>query len=232
MYSGIKDPARWILPAVLEEMAQQKPHDIWIETTEGESTSYGAMFADANRMAGYFAGLGIQPGDHVAVWLRSGLDFVRVWLGLGRLGAVAVLLNTELRGSFLAHQLNSCGAKLIVADASLQPALNEVASTLTQPLDLVVVGTQVDINAVAPKLNWSAWRTAEPWDGPLPQPQDIFCVMYTSGTSGPSKGVQMPHAHCVLFGIGAIECLQLKQEDKYYITAVQNSRNSAADLLN
>jgi crotonobetaine/carnitine-CoA ligase len=41
--------------------------------------------------------------------------------------------------------------------------------------------------------------------------------MYTSGTSGPSKGVLMPHAHCYLYGLGAIDALQLTPEDRYYI---------------
>ena len=42
--------------------------------------------------------------------------------------------------------------------------------------------------------------------------------MYTSGTTGPSKGVVMPHAHCVLFGVGSIEGLGLRDEDRYYVT--------------
>jgi crotonobetaine/carnitine-CoA ligase len=41
--------------------------------------------------------------------------------------------------------------------------------------------------------------------------------MYTSGTSGPSKGVLMPHAHCYLYGLGAIDALRLTSEDRYYI---------------
>ena len=41
--------------------------------------------------------------------------------------------------------------------------------------------------------------------------------MYTSGTSGPSKGVLMPHAHCTLYGLGSIKCLELAAGDSYYI---------------
>jgi crotonobetaine/carnitine-CoA ligase len=51
----------------------------------------------------------------------------------------------------------------------------------------------------------------------MPRAQDIACVMYTSGTSGPAKGVLMPHAHCFLYGLGAIDSLALTADDVYYI---------------
>jgi len=51
----------------------------------------------------------------------------------------------------------------------------------------------------------------------MPRAQDIACVMYTSGTSGPAKGVLMPHAHCFLYGRGAIDSLALTADDVYYI---------------
>ncbi|CAN7789290.1 AMP-binding protein [Caballeronia sp. LjRoot34] len=218
MFTGLHDSSRWVLPAVLEEMAQKKPHALWVGTTDGDEASFGAMADDVRRMAGYFAGLGVRKGDCVAVWMHNGLDFVRVWLGLGRLGAVAVLLNTELRGAFLEHQLNNSGARLAVVDVSLQPALAEVVPGLTQLRQLIVVGRLGNIQARLPLLDWNVWRSAAPWEGPMPQAYDMACVMYTSGTTGPSKGVLMPHAHCALYGVGAIECLQMQPDDKYYIS--------------
>ena len=47
--------------------------------------------------------------------------------------------------------------------------------------------------------------------------EDISCVMFTSGTSGPAKGVIMPNAHCVLFAIGTIENYILGKKDIFYI---------------
>ena len=46
---------------------------------------------------------------------------------------------------------------------------------------------------------------------------DVASIMYTSGTSGPSKGVLMPHAHCFLFGLGTIDNLRLDSRDTYYV---------------
>jgi crotonobetaine/carnitine-CoA ligase len=47
---------------------------------------------------------------------------------------------------------------------------------------------------------------------------DNVCAMFTSGTSGPSKGVMMPNAHCVLFAIGTIENYNLKHHHNFYIS--------------
>jgi crotonobetaine/carnitine-CoA ligase len=50
-----------------------------------------------------------------------------------------------------------------------------------------------------------------------PEPQDIACIMYTSGTTGPSKGVLMPHAHCYLFGLGMARTMAMTEQDCQYV---------------
>ena len=50
-----------------------------------------------------------------------------------------------------------------------------------------------------------------------PRPQDIACILYTSGTSGPSKGVLMPHAHCYLFGDGMVRTMRMTAQDCQYV---------------
>jgi crotonobetaine/carnitine-CoA ligase len=162
--------------------------------------------------------LGVKPGDMVAVFLPNGLNFVRVWLGLGRLGAVAVLLNTDLTGSFLHHQLESCGATLAVLDRARLDALRSIGGGLAHLRRIIVVDAEKPLDGgPLEAIDWSAWKSAASHEGASPRPQDIACIMYTSGTSGPSKGVLMPHAHCYLYGLGAIDALQLTPEDRYYI---------------
>jgi crotonobetaine/carnitine-CoA ligase len=136
------------------------------------------------------------------VLLPNGLDFVRLWLGLGRLGAVVVPVNTALTGDFLAHQLRDSGARAVVAAGPMAAAVAEVLAEVPR---LAV-------------LDLDGWERAAEHDGPLPRARDTACVMYTSGTTGPSKGVLMPHAHCHLFGLGTIEALGLTEADRYYVT--------------
>ena len=175
-----------------------------------------------DRVSGYLNRLGIRRGDCVAVLMSSSLDFVRVWLGITRLGAVAVLLNPELSGSFLSHQLNTASADIAIVDEELVQSVEAVSADLRLLERIVVVGggrkKAVDTVADVRVYRWQNWKEAEPWDGPMPAHSDISTVMYTSGTSGPSKAVLMPHAHCTLFGIGLIEATGLSPDDTYYVT--------------
>ena len=218
MYTGLDDTSRWVLPEVLAEHAALRPDAVWIETTSGESMRFGEAAADAERAAGWFAAQGVAAGEPVALMLGNGLDFVRAWLGATRLGAIAVLLNTELTGAFLRHQLGNCGARLVLADAGLAPALHEASAALPSPPRVVTVGPaggaggRVGVGGVG-----GVGGDGAPWRGPMPRPQDPACVMYTSGTSGPAKGVVMPHAHCYLFGRGALEATGLDPRDRYYV---------------
>ncbi|TWT14026.1 AMP-binding protein [Reyranella sp. CPCC 100927] len=213
------NPTDWVLPQILAEQGRLRPAAPWITVVGGDSLTFGEAAEDVRRVASYLASLGIKPGDMVGVMMPNGIDLVRAWLGVGTLGAVAVMLNTELRGAFLQHQLRNCGADLVIADASFVDAIMEAAPHVDTLQRLLVPGSASGPTPARPQLlSWEGWRTAPPYDGPLPRGQDIACVMYTSGTSGPSKGVLMPHAHCALYGMGQIRATQLTHDDRFYIT--------------
>src|SRR5690606_35821728 len=112
MYPGLHDESRWSLPEVLAWQAGQRGDALFVRTVDGAELTYAQAAADAARMAGFLTAQGVRPGDPVAVMLLNRLYFVRVWLGLSRLGAVAVLLNSKLQGAFLEHQIQNCGAIL------------------------------------------------------------------------------------------------------------------------
>ncbi|OYD84567.1 AMP-binding protein [Azospirillum brasilense] len=218
MYPHLRNEARWVLPEVLAHQAAERGSKTFVtmiagKENNGESLTYAEAQEQAGRVAGFFAGLGVKPGDTVAVMLPNGLDFVRVWLGLGRLGAVMVALNTELKGGFLEHQLENAGAALAVVDAALADRITDIAPRLTALRGLVVPGAA----AGSPHRALEGWRDAAPYDGPLPRAGDDACIMYTSGTTGLSKGVLMPHGHGFLFGLGSIDNFALTDEDRFYI---------------
>lgn len=215
MYPGLHDESRWSLPEILAWQAGRRGDALFVRTIDGAELTYAQAAADAARMAGFLAAQGVRAGDPVAVMLPNGLDFVRVWLGLSRLGAVAVLLNTELKGAFLEHQILNSGAALAVCDAAAAARFAEIAPRIPALQTLL-------LSEDAPGLPFATlpldrWRDAAPYDGPVPRPRDIACIMYTSGTTGPSKGVLMPQAHCYLFALSAVEKLRMTPDDRYYI---------------
>ncbi len=219
MYSELHSPRRWLLTAALRELAANTPNNPWITDDTARSLSFGRAYHDSLRAAGFFASLGVQRGDRVGVFLFNGCDFPIAFLGLGYRNATAVLLNTDLRGSFLRHQLVDSELTHIVVDADLVSALVLIADELPRLSTLIVVGEQAipALPAHWTHIAWPDWEGQPDWEGPGPAAEDIACIMYTSGTSGPSKGVLMPHAHCTLYGIGASKSLQLTENDRYYI---------------
>lgn len=212
-YSGLDDPTRWTFPHALREHAQRDPATEWLACTTGEKLTFGQAWDECGRMAGFLGARGVVRGDRVIVMLPNGVDFIRMWLGLGLLGATAVLLNTELRGNFLKHQVDTAEPRLIVVHEDFLDALTEAKPELRDAAHVLVAANGSSPQAAA----WSAWRDAPRWDGSPPAPHEIACIMYTSGTTGPSKATLLPHAHCVLFGAGQVEAFDLGGDDVIYV---------------
>lgn len=221
MYSQINDPRRWILTEALDEVAAHRPDAPWLTDADGHRLDFGQARDFGRRAAGFFARLGVEHEDRAGILLFNSCDFALAWLGLAYRGATAVLFNTELSGNFLRHQLVDARLRLLVIDADLLPALIAVADEVAGLRTLVIVG-ELPAGVTLPGhwevQAWPDWNTQPDWDGPGPRAQDIASIMYTSGTSGPAKGVLMPHAHCTLYGIGTLQSLGLTASDRYYIT--------------
>lgn len=219
VFSGLHESARWVLPDILREAAAKTPDAEWLTDSNGQCMTFGEAERDARKAAAFFSGLGVRRDDRVGLLMFNGCDFVRAWLGLGKLAATAVLFNTELRGSFLRHQITDSGITCLIIDSELWPVLCDIATEIPE-LKAVVVAGLLPPSAPAGwrTIAWHNFQAAPEWDGPGPGFADIACIMYTSGTTGPSKGVLMPHAHCALYGIGSARCLALAADDKFYIS--------------
>jgi acyl-CoA synthetase (AMP-forming)/AMP-acid ligase II len=114
--------------------------------------------------------------------------------------------------STTSHQLNNAGCRVAVTDKARRPRITEIAGSLPKLAILILTN-----GAHADTRDFNEWRDAAPYSGPLPEARDICCVMYTSGTTGPAKGVLMPHAHCFLMGLGIIDNVCVGSNDRYYI---------------
>ncbi len=219
MYPQVDDHHRWALPDVLAFQAVARPETVFVSMVDGPSLTYSDVFADAQKVAGFFYSLGVEPGDRVAVLLHNSIDFVRVWTGLGWLGAVLVPLNTALVGDFLAHQIHSSAAKVVVCHERYLPKLDAIRPALTSVSTTVICGAApVDHKRPSGLVSFESWRDASLHRGNRPGYRDLACIMYTSGTTGPSKGVLMPHAHCYLFAMPIIDFGHLCAADKYYVS--------------
>ncbi|PTN48873.1 ATP-dependent acyl-CoA ligase, partial [Achromobacter xylosoxidans] len=142
-------------------------------------------------------------------------EFLSIVLGCGWLGAVVVPINTASRGMQLQHILANSGCRLLVADAASCPAL---AALDMQPLALKRIWL---LDGYADALPVQACPPPPAPDTPLPPaadlgPGDTLAILYTSGTSGLSKGVCCPHAQFYWWGRIAARNLEIAESDVLY----------------
>lgn len=216
------EPAQWTLSNALRRQAARQGDRLFIRFGEGGELRYAEYDARADRLARALVAAGLQRGERVICMLRNGVEFMLMAIACGRAGAVFVPVNTELKGFSLQHQLRNCAPRMVFCDASVLAHFDGIAPAEARPSHLVVTGG--DAPAAAPAaLAGAAAITFEALDAmaadaPLHEPaaHEIGCIMYTSGTTGPAKGVLMPHAHLALFSVPS-PGLQLRADDVYYV---------------
>ncbi|TDC58557.1 ATP-dependent acyl-CoA ligase [Actinomadura sp. KC345] len=182
---------------------------------QDETISYGELYADALRLASGLVEIGVRPGDTVAIALHNSLDFHRCWFAVNLAGAVEVPVNTEYRRDGLAYVLNNCEARVLIADSDLLARVLEIREDLT---DLRVVLARGELPddprglAVRPLRSLPvAARTL-----PVVGPGDHAAVMYTSGTTGPPKGVVLPHGCAISWAEETVKMLGLRPGETHY----------------
>jgi crotonobetaine/carnitine-CoA ligase len=147
--------------------------------------TYGALDERSNRVARALADLGLRAGDRAALMAHNGPAAVEAWVGLTKAGIVEVPVNTAFRGDILAYQLAQSGARAVIVDAALAERVEAVRARVPALEHVIVTGEPYEALLAA----------AEPEPpGVAVAPEDLSAILYTSGTTGPSKGAAMTHA--------------------------------------
>jgi crotonobetaine/carnitine-CoA ligase len=180
---------------VLARSVKAYPDHIMLDFT-GEMYSYAEMDVRSTRLAHGLAARGVKRGDRVASVLDSNVDAVSLWLAVNKLRAINVPVNTAYKGEFLRHQFDDCGAEVLVAEGDYAARLIDIEGELPQAKRLLVRGEDVTL----PKLKQIfVERLSEAYvadETPIPdenKPADLCMIIFTGGTTGPSKGCMISH---------------------------------------
>ncbi len=167
----------------LEAQAERQPDRMLLRFTDRE-WRYAEAVMLARRAAGVFADLGVKPGDRVALMLGNTPDYLWAWFGCACLGAVTVPINIHLKGDTLGYILAHAGATVVVAEDHLIERI--VAARDQAPALRHLIGRNTDWGA---RLISASPATPSPGNA-----TDLHSILYTSGTTGPPKGVMLSHA--------------------------------------
>jgi crotonobetaine/carnitine-CoA ligase len=183
---------RRTLPAILERQARILGDRPFLAVGETRR-SFSAMRDAVARRAGAFAAAGVGFGDRVAIMSENRLEMIDAWFACAWLGAILVPVNTATRGPQLQHVLVDSDPVVLALEPGFLKHLDMLDSLPSELRRIWLLDpSEVD--------QWRGVRVeafpepADPVAAHVVGPGDTVAILYTSGTTGPSKGVMCPHA--------------------------------------
>ena len=211
------------LPEVLRTRAEISRDTTFFEMVDGPSVSYGEAYARAVAVANGLVALGVQRGACVVIMAENSVESIATWLGIHLAAGVEVAVNTAYRGQSLVHALENTRAEIMFIEERLLDRLAAVGDQLTHLATVVVYPDASGAATHRPALPNVALRdyaavlgdAATPPERPVAD-GDLAAVVYTSGTTGPAKGVMMPHGQVSLFAKLGVEGARMTADDVHY----------------
>lgn len=160
--------------------------------------TFGALEERSNRLARALAGRGVAQGDRLALLLPNGVAFIDLFLACLKLGVIVVPVNVLYREREIAHILQDAEPVAVVTTPALRPAL-PAGSAVWDAGDLLREAHGLD-----------GERRRRALDGEAPA-----LIVYTSGTTGRSKGAVLTHNNCMANALALVTCWRITSDDRY-----------------
>lgn len=197
---------------LLHERAQQLGDKKFL-ICEGEELTYTEMNERARRVAGNFVARGIGKGDKVVLLMGNCVEFVAVFLGAGRAGAVVVPVNPMLKPAELAHIVNNSDAETIITIPEFGPLLQQAASLFPRVSRFFVIGEALEGTESFEEL----MRPVECPDVFAAGSHDDAAIIYTSGTTGQPKGVVLTHRNYLANARMLVHVISMGPDDRFLL---------------
>jgi carnitine-CoA ligase len=215
--------ARMTVADLLDQRAGEHPDKTLVACGQ-ERRTYREAAGVAATLAAALDDAGVAGGDRVAFLVPNRMERIDLFFGCARLGAVQVPLNTFLKGEFLRHQLADSGATTAVVDGPGLAAVAPLVSAMPALQRLIVLyddagdGPVPEVPATLEVIRFADLDRRAPAgaDLPRPAPSDLAAIVYTSGTTGPSKGCLINQGYYVHIGAVWQAALELRPDDVYF----------------
>ena len=173
-----------------------------------QELTFAALQRQVQRWAAAYVRMGVQKGDRVALYLCNRPEFVIAYLATLEVGAIMVPINLRYRRRELSHILNDAEPALLMIEDEQRPVLDEIVG--------IEVGPELTVLSVDQASSWldaaddMAWSDAS---RPLTRGDDTALIMYTSGTTGTSKGAVLSHNHVLATVTGLLSAWAWQADD-------------------
>ena len=214
----------WSSPTVLRERARRHPEKVYLDVPWADETyTYSETLDIAESVGSGMLNAGASYGDRVLIMIPNCSAYIFAWLGSSVAGLVEVPINTAYRGAFLAHQVSTTTPSIAVISPEYVGRILDVQDSFETVKHFYLVGEDEQVAQSIADLtakgktasNWKELLNSEKLELPNVKYSDLGSIFFTSGTTGLSKGVMMPHAHMYLFADETVSLTRLTEEDTY-----------------
>lgn len=205
-------PEQMLFSQLLEQRAETIPNQQFF-SFESETYSYAEFNSQANKIARNLAIEGIGYGSVVAVLMDTSPNYLALWFALGKLGAIEVPINTAYHGDILLHQLRTSGTTYCAVDIDYLEILRNVRAD-SKIQRCFVLGEASELNETNEK-NFSELLSPQDSQNLAVDIKhyDTGGIIFTSGTTGPSKGVLLSFRYLTAYGVMYADINSLKSDD-------------------
>ena len=170
---------------------------------EDQGFGYQDFDRESDKVAAGLQSLGVGKGDKMAIVMKNRPEFLFLWFGLSKLGAIEVPINTAHRGYLLTYMIDKADCKMIVVELQFLDRIAPVLKDLPKVEKVLILGEPHEILPQLDKPVFDYRRVIDnegKYNEVEVQWSDPFIIMFTSGTTGPSKGSLMPQNYALYMG--------------------------------
>jgi acyl-CoA synthetase (AMP-forming)/AMP-acid ligase II len=155
---------------------------------EDQRPSWRVLDERSNRVANALIALGVRPGDRVTYLLGNGIELVELYFGIAKVSAISAGILPRSVGREIAYIVNDLGAKVLIVGPEAAPVVSDIQSDLKSVEAIVSIGSDrfLPYEALLAAASPDASEVSI-------DPDDVFAVKYTTGTTGFPKGCMRTH---------------------------------------
>src|SRR3981189_1567671 len=186
--------------------ALDDPARLAIETTDGQRVSYGELISRAGQMANVLVSRGVKPGDRVAAQTEKSVPGLVLYLATVRAGAVYLPLNTAYTLTELEYFITDADPSLVVGDPSKAEGIGAIAAKVGVRVETLGADGKGSLTDAAAKASPDFVTLARADD-------DLAAILYTSGTTGRSKGAMLTHDNLASNSLSLVDYWRFSDKD-------------------
>lgn len=209
--------SQWTLDHVLKWRSGLSSDRPFVQFEDDAPIGIASLYQLSCSYAQTLIGAGLKPQDRLVLFAENSIDHLAVWFATNLACAANVPINPAFTGTMLLRSLELIEPEIMVVDAGLLPAVFDVFKSVKSLRRIFWIGEASDVPDFG-EIVCERLTVSDPTQTALPKgkPSDIASILFTSGTSGPAKGVMVTQAQSYLTALQTLQGLLIGPEDTCY----------------